>query len=174
MVREGTDSWREGDRSPAGVLVANWLTTGRPLLFGYEVLWGANHSLGFHDDPSGNPHTPGRGLLLATAYAMQPPEVYKLLVPDVAFRTSDRESITPRCRAELLHDASLSDAISYGQTLLLNQIGSDGRIAGPVVFVADLAEHNDVLRARFADRPWYRLEMSAQTADRRPRLVRFK
>lgn len=111
---------------------------------------------------------------LEQAKSYSPPEGYKLLVPDVAFRTSDRESITPRCRAELLHDASLSDAISYGQTLLLNQIGSDGRITGPIVFVADLAEHNDVLRARFADRPWYRLEVSAQTADHRPRLVRFK
>src|SRR4030095_9594820 len=55
----------------AGLLVTNMLTTGRPLLFGYEVLWGANHSLGFHDDPSGNPHTPARALALATVYLMQ-------------------------------------------------------------------------------------------------------
>ena len=55
----------------AVLLVTNWLTTGNPLLFGYEVLWGANHSLGFHDDPSGNPHTPARALLLATAYLTQ-------------------------------------------------------------------------------------------------------
>ena len=54
----------------AGLLVTNLLTTGRPLLFGYEVLWGANHSLGFHNDPSGNPHTPARALALATVYFM--------------------------------------------------------------------------------------------------------
>src|SRR5687768_7980142 len=55
----------------AALLVANWLTTGDPLLFGYEVLWGENHSLGFHEDPSGNVHTPARALALAVAYVMQ-------------------------------------------------------------------------------------------------------
>jgi hypothetical protein len=364
----------------AGLLVTNWLTTGRPLLFGYEVLWGANHSLGFHDDPSGNPHTPSRALVLATAYVMQlnwslfewpiagllivsgalvvigrlrqwdtvlivwicvqlaafaaywhagnlfgprylftvlpalllivahglvlavrtaspvarravvaavgasmlaswtipatpvgalgsaeavrpartafrvdvgpavrslegtralifvsetstsrlirrlwgigisrpdaarlvatkdncalldfvldearrvgspgerlsrleqaksyaPPAGYRLLVTDLAFRTSDRRSITPLCRAELMLDASRRGAISYGQTLLLNQIGGDGRITGPVVFVADLAEHNEVLRARFADRPWYRLELPKGATDPLPQLVPYR
>lgn len=362
----------------AGLLVANALTTGRPLLFGYEVLWGANHSLGFHDDPSGNPHTPARALALAIVYVMQlnwslfewpvaglvivavavvaigklgrwdailiawigaqivgyaaywhagaflgprylftvvpacllivgrgltaaehhaspamrraivasvgasilsgwlipstpvgavgtarsirstrrafkldlgpaleplagakalvfvsetassrlmrrmwglgisrpdagrlaatkdncalldavaaeeqqagsardrlsrlertksyaPPEGWKLLVTDLAFRTSDRESITPRCRTELQHDGGLQSAISYGQALLLNEIGADGRIAGPVVVVADLAEHNEVLRTRFADRPWYRLGVPA--GEPLPRLVPYR
>lgn len=362
------------------LLVTNWLTTGRPLLFGYEVLWGANHSLGFHNDPSGNPHTPARALALLTSYVVQlnwslfewpiagllvvgsalvvigkfgrweavlivwvggqlaayaaywhagnflgprylltvlpalllivahglvvaernasppvrraivaavaasmlsswlirttpvgtlgaaesarplrlafkvdldpvvralkgakalifvsepasarlmrrmwgmgisrpdaarliatkdncsllevvldearrlgspgdrlsrlersksyaPPPGWKLLVDDVAFRTSDRESITPRCRAELLTDRSIRAAISYGPALLLNEIGNDGHIAGPVIFVADLAEHNDVLRGRFADRPWYRLELPAEIEDRSPRLIPYK
>ena len=103
-----------------------------------------------------------------------PPPGWKLLVDDVAFRTSDRESITPRCRAELLTDRSIRAAISYGPALLLNEIGNDGHIAGPVIFVADLAEHNDVLRGRFADRPWYRLELPTETEDRSPRLVPYK
>jgi hypothetical protein len=53
------------------LLAANWATTGHPLRFGYEVLWGANHSLGLHDDPTGNPHTPWRAFLLAIKYAAQ-------------------------------------------------------------------------------------------------------
>lgn len=53
------------------LLIANWKTTGSPLRFGYEVLWGANHSLGLHDDPSGNAHTPWRAFLLAVKYASQ-------------------------------------------------------------------------------------------------------
>jgi len=349
----------------AGLLVVNALTTGRPLLFGYEVLWGANHSLGFHNDPSGNPHTPRRALELMSVYLMQlnwslfewpvaglvvfgvalvaigklgrwdtllvtwiaaqlvayaaywhagnlfgprylftvvpacliivargltaaernaspsvrrsivtgtavsllaawlvpftpvgvigaaksvrptrlafkldlepairslnggkalifvsetatarlmrrmwglgiarpdaarlaatkdncslldavldeeqragsraerlarleaskpyaPPPGWRLMVTDMAFRTSNRESITTRCRAELLFDGHLTRAISYGPALLRNEIGRDGHIAGPVVFVADLAEHNERLRARFGDRPWYRMEV---------------
>jgi hypothetical protein len=75
---------REGRRSPsllsgvgAGMLplslllIANWKTTGNPLLFAYEVLWGPNHSLGLHDDPTGHPHSAGRALLLAAKYALQ-------------------------------------------------------------------------------------------------------
>ena len=364
----------------AALLVVNALTTGRPLLFGYEVLWGANHSLGFHADPSGNPHTPRRALELATLYLMQlnwslfewpiaglvlvggavvaigrlgrweitllgwivaqvlayaaywhagslfgprylftvvpacllivarglvlagrdafpaarrttvaaltasmlagwlipstpvgvigsaklirptrlgfkldfdaavqpvrgtkalifigetaslrlmrrmwglgisrpdaarlaatkdhcalldavmdeeqqsrsvrerlaslerakgyaPPPGWRLLVADVAFRTSDRQSITPRCRTELLSDMARETAISYGPALLLNDIGPDGRIAGPLVFVADLGSHNELLRARFGDRPWYRLDVPRGSADNVPRLVPYK
>jgi len=365
----------------AGLLVTNLLTTGRPLLFGYEVLWGANHSLGFHNDPAGNPHTPARALALATVYFMQlnwslfewplagllvvaaavvvigklgqweavllawvgvqlagyaaywhagamfgprylftvvpalllivgrglaiaernaspaarrgtvaavtasivaswliqmppvgargaaevvrptrlafkrdldaaleslqgakalvfvtetassrlmrrmwglgisrpdaarlvatkdncalldvvldeeqqeaasprdrlarlegaksyaPPEGWTLRVADAAFRTSDRESITPRCRAEILSDDARGGALAYGPALLLNRIGPDGRIAGPVVVVADLAEHNEVLRARFGDRPWYRLEIRGNSQDASPQLVPYQ
>jgi len=57
---------------PIGLLLmANWSTTGHPLLFGYEVLWGPNHSLGLHDDPTGHPHTAWRALHLAAKYALQ-------------------------------------------------------------------------------------------------------
>ena len=63
-------------------------------------------------------------------------------------------------------------AISYGPALLMNEIGADGRIAGPIIFVADLGDHNEVLRARFADRPWYRLEVPIQ--EQLPQLVPYK
>jgi hypothetical protein len=53
------------------LLAANAATTGHPLRFGYELLWGANHSLGLHDDPTGNPHTPWRAMLLIVKYAAQ-------------------------------------------------------------------------------------------------------
>ena len=364
----------------AALLAVNALTTGRPLLFGYEVLWGANHSLGFHNDPSGNPHTPRRALELATVYLVQlnwslfewpmaglvivgaaivaigkfgrwesllaawvvaqlvayaaywhagnlfgprylftvvpaclilagrglvlaerhaspgmrraivagvaasmlaawlipsnpvgaigaaqsirptrlafkvdlepalesldggkalvfitetassrlmrriwglgisrpaaarlvatkdncalldavadeeqraasaserlarleraksyaPPPGWRLMVSDMAFRTSNPESITERCRAELMLDGRREQAISYGQGLLRNEIGRDGRITGSVVFAADLAEHNEVLRARFGDRTWYRLEVPRGAMDKTPQLVAYK
>lgn len=53
------------------LLIANWRTTGHPLEFGYEVLWGSNHSVGLHDDPVGNPHTAWRAMLLGIKYAAQ-------------------------------------------------------------------------------------------------------
>lgn len=53
------------------LLLVNWRLTGNPVRFGYEVLWGANHSLGLHDDPTGHPHTPWRALLLGVKYAVQ-------------------------------------------------------------------------------------------------------
>jgi hypothetical protein len=89
-----------------------------------------------------------------------PHEGFELVAPDPAFRVSDEQSVTPQCEAEASADATSGDAISYGPALLRNRIGPDGRVAGPVVLVADLAEHNEALRARFGDRPWYRLRLA--------------
>jgi hypothetical protein len=50
------------------MMYVNAQTTGHPLRFGYEVLWGATHGLGFHDAPWGVPHTPLRGFALASLY----------------------------------------------------------------------------------------------------------
>ncbi len=51
------------------VLLANAATTGAPLLFGYDLLWGPAHGLGFHQAPWGPVHTPSRGLELLALYA---------------------------------------------------------------------------------------------------------
>jgi 4-amino-4-deoxy-L-arabinose transferase-like glycosyltransferase len=42
----------------AALLTYNGLTTGHPLRFGYTLLWGPGHGLGFHTDPWGEPFTP--------------------------------------------------------------------------------------------------------------------
>jgi hypothetical protein len=49
----------------------NLRTTGAPLRFGYQVLWGASHDLGFHRAPWGMTHTPARGLELVSLYALR-------------------------------------------------------------------------------------------------------
>jgi len=41
----------------AALLTYNGLTTGHPLRFGYTLLWGPGHGLGFHTDPWGEPFT---------------------------------------------------------------------------------------------------------------------
>ncbi|HRQ77009.1 MAG TPA: hypothetical protein PLY94_00290 [Gemmatimonadaceae bacterium] len=46
----------------------NARTTGHPFVFGYDLLWGAGHSLGFHETPWGAVHTPQRGVELISLY----------------------------------------------------------------------------------------------------------
>ncbi len=50
---------------------ANLHTTGAPFLFGYTVLWGKAHDLGFHASPWGPVHTPARGLELINLYFLR-------------------------------------------------------------------------------------------------------
>ena len=103
-----------------------------------------------------------------------PPEGLRLVAPDPRFRVSDEQSVTPTCEAEAVMDGTSNGSISYGQALLRNEIGRDGHIAGSIVFVADIAEHNEVLRARFGDRPWYRLRLPEAGGERVPRLVPYR
>lgn len=53
------------------LLAANWRTTGAPLRFGYEVLYGTAHQLGFHRDPYGAAHTPIRALTFLSKYLLE-------------------------------------------------------------------------------------------------------
>lgn len=46
----------------------NAQTTGAPTLFGYQLLWGHEHDLGFHMAPWGKEHTPVRGVELVANY----------------------------------------------------------------------------------------------------------
>jgi len=55
----------------AWMLWFNAQTTGSPLLFGYEALWGKGHELGFHAAPWGVAHTPARGLELVSLYFLR-------------------------------------------------------------------------------------------------------
>lgn len=53
------------------IMWVNSRTTGAPLLFGYEVIWGKLHALGFHEAPWGPPHTPGRGFEQLNLYFLR-------------------------------------------------------------------------------------------------------
>ncbi len=70
--------WADALAALAGValpmgamLYVNAHTTGAPLLFGYQVLWGQDHDLGFHRAPWGGTHTPARGLQLVNLYFLR-------------------------------------------------------------------------------------------------------
>jgi hypothetical protein len=70
--------WRTAFVAGAGIAVpvaamawVNWRTTGLPLRFGYQVLWGDSVGLGFHPVPWGAPHSPARGLELVNLYLLR-------------------------------------------------------------------------------------------------------
>jgi hypothetical protein len=80
LVRALRDAKRWADALAAGVGVAlplaalfwiNAQTTGRPLLFGYELVWGASHALGFPAAPVGAAHAAARGVELINIYFLQ-------------------------------------------------------------------------------------------------------
>lgn len=57
---------------PVGLMLwFNLRTTGSPLLFGYQALWGKSHDIGFHAAPWGAVHTPARGLELVSLYFLR-------------------------------------------------------------------------------------------------------
>lgn len=45
------------------LLGANTIQTGAPLRFGYDVVWGPAHRLGFHESPLGTRNTPATGMV---------------------------------------------------------------------------------------------------------------
>lgn len=70
--------WRDALASGVGVAIplgamlwVNANTTGAPLVFGYQVLWGRSHDLGFHRAPWGIAHTPARGIELMNLYFLR-------------------------------------------------------------------------------------------------------
>lgn len=70
--------WRDALASGLGVTIpmaammwVNARTTGEPFLFGYQVLWGHSHDLGFHRAPWGLAHTPARGIELVNLYFLR-------------------------------------------------------------------------------------------------------
>jgi len=80
LARAVRDRRRVPDLLASGVGVAlpllalfwvNAHTTGDPLLFGYQILWGKEHNLGFHRAPWGPVHTPLRGLELINIYFLR-------------------------------------------------------------------------------------------------------
>jgi hypothetical protein len=55
----------------AALLWANAQTTGAPLRFGYTVMWGKSHDLGFHATPWGEVHSPASGVQLLSLYFLR-------------------------------------------------------------------------------------------------------
>jgi 4-amino-4-deoxy-L-arabinose transferase-like glycosyltransferase len=77
---------------------------------------------------------------------------------DPSIHIASQRSLTPACDAEIGGDVG-HPPVPFGAGLVLEPIDPQGRIDGDVIYVADLGAHNEVLRARFGDREWYRVRL---------------
>ena len=78
---------------------------------------------------------------------------------DPSVNISDVASIPSACQRELEEDARIGVA-AFGAAMPLQRYDSLGRLGGPIIYAADLGDRNEVLRERFRDRGWYRLQAS--------------
>jgi len=70
-VRRALAGFAGGGALLAVLLMAyNQIQHGSPTLFGFELQWGPEHGLGFHEAPWGPPHTFMRGLQLMNGYLL--------------------------------------------------------------------------------------------------------
>ncbi len=99
--------------------------------------------------------SPALASAVAARIATYAPGAAPVHAVDPAIRISSDRSLTPECRSELAFDERYG-AMPFAPALLLEPIDADGRLDGDVIYAADLGEHNDVLRARFGGRAWYR------------------
>ena len=91
---------------------------------------------------------------------------------DPAIHVASRATLTPECNAEIEGDSGRSP-VPFGAALVLEPIDGTGHIGGDVVYVADLGDHNEALRGRFGDRPWYRARLVPTTGAPRVVLERY-
>ena len=154
---------------PMGAMLwVNAQTTGSPFLFAYEMLWGKEVGLGFHESaPWGEPHTPRRGVELVNIYLLQlGVHLFESPVPGilpalVALAMTRRFSDGDRY---LLASAALLIAMYFAYWFNGQYLGP--RFMIPVAPVAALwtARLFPLLRERFGDRLHYRSTVFAAGA----------
>ncbi|NJD18894.1 MAG: hypothetical protein FIA95_06375, partial [Gemmatimonadetes bacterium] len=70
-ARRSLAAFATGGVLSVGMLLAwNQAMHGSPTLFGFELQWGPQHRIGFHEAPWGPPHTFLRGLQLMNGYLL--------------------------------------------------------------------------------------------------------
>jgi hypothetical protein len=74
----------------------------------------------------------------------------------------------PGCIAEA--DVDREGVATYAPFLAANEIDREGRVGGDVVYVLDLGQYDETLRARFGDRAWYTFGPRLDIGQRQPTL----
>lgn len=78
--------------------------------------------------------------------------------------------------AACLREANLDQQESMPYALFLSQqeVEPDGRIGGNIVFARDFGERNELLRARYGDRTWYRYRAASDSGKAPATFVRIE
>ncbi len=92
--------------------------------------------------------------LRAATGAQAPVRPVAGLQADAAIFLEDGAVLTDACRQEFAVD--IAGTTPYAPFLEQSGFEPDGSVGGPVVFARDLGPRNELLRARFPDRTWYR------------------
>jgi hypothetical protein len=142
----------------SAMLYVNAHTTGAPLLFGYQVLWGRDHDLGFHQAPWGGVHTPARGLQLINLYFLRLQDyLYETPIPALL------PAIGALALTKRLRPADRYLLISCGLvTVLYFAYWADGNFLGPR-FVYTFGPAAALWTVRFPSLLRHRLQASVMT-----------
>jgi len=111
----------------------------------------------------------------APAYSTRPRSAVPVhpvggLQADAAIVLAEGSVLTEACRREIEADAA--GTTPYAPFLTLARFERDGSLGGPVVFVRDLGPRNELLRARFPGRAWFRYRPRS-SADDTPAIVPY-
>lgn len=93
---------------------------------------------------------------------------------DPNFRVNNASMVSRACVAEARMDEQVGSTVSYGPLLLENRFDALGRLSGQVIYAINLGERNDILRARFGDRQWFRWEVPKASPDSTPVLIPYE
>jgi len=111
-----------------------------------------------------------RARLLDAARSAVPVHPVGGLQADAAIVLAEGSVLTEACRREIEADAA--GTTPYAPFLTLARFERDGSLGGPVVFVRDLGPRNELLRARFPGRAWFRYRPRS-SADDPPAIVPY-
>ena len=92
----------------------------------------------------------------------------RLVKASLAFDSLQSATIPPVCVEDIRHD--IDGLASYAPFFAANTIDAAGHLGGNVIYALDLGEHDEVLRARFGDRTWYRFGQRFMAGDTIPTL----
>jgi hypothetical protein len=95
----------------------------------------------------------------------------RLVKGALAFDAKEPPVQPAACLEDMRRDSEGS--ASFAPFFPANTIDADGRIGGDVVYALDLGEHDEVLRARFGDRRWYRFGVRLAAGDTVPTLIPY-
>ncbi|MEP6990650.1 MAG: hypothetical protein ABJA80_06945 [bacterium] len=95
----------------------------------------------------------------------------RLVQGALAFDAHPREILPDACVEDARRDSEGS--ASFAPFFPANEIDETGHLGGNVVYALDLGAHDEVLRARFGDRTWYRFGMGTLTGDSVPVLTPY-